>query len=135
VQHYYICMRDACGWWSHVLMMSCAFHGDKRMVCYLPDPFSLLGRRGWCARLEQNSSRHFVKRAFENEKKTRFVLGRKRGTTDGYTDVYNNITCIPVIYACRYACMFNHMQEYSISVFFIKWQVLSPVYTYYTGLG
>ena len=34
--------------WSIVMfavddVMSCAFHGDKRMVRYLPDPFSLFG--------------------------------------------------------------------------------------------
>jgi hypothetical protein len=44
-----ICARDVCGWWPHVLMMSCAFHGDKRVLHLSFLSFWVGG--GWPARL------------------------------------------------------------------------------------
>ena len=49
--HFVLSGRDvfavcqACSLWLMMScsMMSCVFHGDKRMVRYLPDPFSLFG--------------------------------------------------------------------------------------------
>ena len=47
IMYVYSCLRFVIS----RLMISCAFHGDKRMVHYLPDPSLFLSRRGWDVRL------------------------------------------------------------------------------------